>query len=85
MVTLAFTRELIGQEVTIVYSSNGNEVGIQGIIVDETKSTLKIKSGERIRMVLKKNVTLQLSNGEKIQGAALLKRPEDRVKGNKAN
>ncbi|MAF99257.1 MAG: ribonuclease P [Nanoarchaeota archaeon] len=74
-----FTGGLIGKQVKIVQSSNPSDVAIEGIIVDETKNTIKIKQEKMTKTIMKKNVTIEL-DGKLIDGKTLLKRPEERIK-----
>lgn len=78
-----FPNELIGKKVVIASSTNQSLSGLSGTIIDETKALLII-SGDlgKIYRVLKNTVTIKLE-GELhlIPGAALSKRPEERIKG----
>ena len=77
-----FPYELIGEEITVISSTNPAQVGISGKIVDETKSTLKIESKEGIKTLLKSTITFKIkSNAMVIDGRTLMKRPEERIKG----
>lgn len=75
-----YSKELIGSEVKIIASKNPSLVGISGKIVDETRSTIKIECGKKIKTLLKNSIMLQLKNGECLQGQTLIKRPEERLK-----
>ena len=59
-------------------------IGIQGIIIDETRNTIKIDTGTEEKIIPKANVTLlfTLPEGDKvsIDGKVILARPEDRIK-----
>ena len=73
--------QLIGEEVEIVNSTNQSELGLTGKVVDETKMTLKIDQGGKIKTVLKQHVTIKLrKTGQLIRGSTITKRPEDRIK-----
>ena len=76
--------ELIGLEVEIKESTNKNQVGLKGSVIDETFKTLKIETdkGEKI---IPKDITIfifKLPNGTRVQveGKILLGRSEDRIK-----
>ena len=80
--TKVYPHELIGEEIEIVGSNNTADVGIAGKVVDETKMTIKVEQDGKIKTLLKHNLTLKLvRTGDVIQGAAITKRPEDRIKG----
>jgi ribonuclease P protein subunit POP4 len=74
--------ELIGLPLTVVAAKNRDLVGISGTIVDETKYTLVVRSGQKTRVLLKEQVTIAVDcKGTRVQidGARLLKRPEKRI------
>lgn len=75
--------EFIGKKVTIVESSINNMIGLSGEVVDETKYTLKIKTSEGIKIIVKSIVTLSMEifDGTKVQieGRKISYRPEDRI------
>jgi ribonuclease P protein subunit POP4 len=75
-----YPHELIGEKVTIVEAKNPSNVGLQGLIVDETKSTLKIDVKGIIKTVFKKDIVLQMHDNL-LKGTELCKRPEERLKG----
>jgi ribonuclease P protein subunit POP4 len=76
-----FPHELVGEEVYVVKSTHPGYVGIMGKVVDETKSTIRIEHNHKIKMLLKAAIDLQLlKSGALIQGKALIKRPEERLK-----
>lgn len=75
--------ELIGLGVEVVKATNPSLLGIRGKIVDETRNTLVIARGKRLKTVFKDQVTLNIMvKGKTIQinGKLLVNRPEDRVK-----
>lgn len=75
-------QELIGEEIIIVAAKNKSNLGLQGIIVDETKSLIKVQVKNSIKALLKKTITFKIiRSGEVVEGNDLLKRPEDRIKG----
>ena len=76
-----YPHELIGQSVTIVQATNPTLVGAKGEIIDETKETLKIHKKGITKIVLKRTITLKLSDGKVLNGRDIAKRPEDRIKG----
>ncbi|RLG70354.1 MAG: ribonuclease P protein subunit [Candidatus Iainarchaeum archaeon] len=76
--------ELIGLRAKVVKSTDKSREGIEGIIIDETKNTIKIESNKREEILPKKEVTLQieLPSGEKtiVKCEKIMFRPEDRTK-----
>lgn len=75
--------ELIGLGVKVVKDSNPSNVSITGTIVDESRNTLTIGRGGEAKKVAKKDATfhIDLPSGKvEVEGAALVGRPEDRVK-----
>lgn len=77
----SFPHELIGEEVEVIASANKHDVGIQGKIVDETKSTIKVLSNSVVKTLLKNIITLKmLPSGRIIGGENISRRPEDRIK-----
>ena len=71
--------ELIGLPVKITESRNPTLVGLQGEVVDETKNTLKIRTGKEVRQVLKNICTFDF-NGILVHGNEIVGRPENRLK-----
>jgi len=84
MVIKDFLRgELIGLKMEIIDSKNKNLIGIKGEIIDETKNSLIIQDNDKVRTILKKQVTVKLSNNHneiQVNGELLIGRPEDRLK-----
>jgi len=76
--------ELIGLDAKVVKSANPSNLGISGKIIDETRNTLVIRQNENDKVVAKKTAIFQftLPNGAvvEVEGAAIIGRPEDRVK-----
>ena len=44
-----YPHELIGKDVLVISSNNESSVGIEGKIIDETKSTIKIEQNKKIK------------------------------------
>ncbi len=76
---MTFPGELVGKIVEVIASTNPGDVGLKGKVVDETKSTLKVEHRGRSKTLFKNRITLRLA-GQAIEGKALAKRPEDRIK-----
>ncbi len=76
--------EIIGLKAKVVESTDPNKVDIEGIIVDETKNTLKLKTKKGLKILPKKEVVLEieLPEGGKVllDMSKLTLRPEDRTK-----
>ncbi len=75
--------ELIGLMIKVTSSENKSLIGLQGTIVNETRNTLEIRSGERLKKVLKAQIVFQVSINNQIieiDGKKLVARPEERLK-----
>jgi len=76
--------ELIGLDAKVVKSTNPSNLSISGKIIDETRNTLIIRQNENDKVVTKETAVFQftLPNGTvlEVEGAAIIGRPEDRVK-----
>ncbi len=80
---LVIAHEWIGLEVEVVGSPNRCEIGIKGIVVDETMNTLKIKTEKGLKTVAKKGRTFRVRFAGKVlrvKGDLIAFRPEDRIK-----
>ena len=79
-----FRHEFIGLSVEVTESTNEGLIGLHGIIIDETRNTIRIDTGKDEKIIPKESVTLlfTLPEGEKvsIDGKVILARPEDRIK-----
>ncbi len=76
-----YPHELIGQEIEIINSTNESLIGIKGRVVNETKATLQVQEGDRVRMVIKSIVVMKLADGQIIEGKEIEGRGEERLKG----
>ena len=77
-----FPYELVGEELEVVDSTNKADLGIKGKVVDETKATLKVEQGDKIKTLLKNNITFKLvRTGQIINGQEIAKRSEERLTG----
>jgi len=75
--------ELIGLEVEVADSTNKFQVGIKGLVVDETKNLLIIETENGIKKVQKKESEFMFTipDGKvKVKGIIIAKRPEERIK-----
>ena len=75
--------ELIGLEVEVKDSTNSNQIGIRGRIVDETKNMLVIDDGKGRKMIMKKGAKFRIKlNSEyvTIKGDRINYRSHERIK-----
>lgn len=75
--------ELIGLDVDVVRSSNDYQSSVSGRVVDESRNTLMIKQGEKVKRIAKQDAFFKFKIPEgcvEVEGLALVGRPEDRVK-----
>ena len=76
--------ELIGLEVKVNRSTNKSQEMASGVVVDETKSMLKIETKNGVKNIAKKTseFIFTIPNGKKVKvdGKRIFARPEDRVK-----
>ncbi|MFP4633679.1 MAG: ribonuclease P protein component 1 [Candidatus Aenigmatarchaeota archaeon] len=76
--------ELIGLEVRVMESENEVEEGIQGKVIDEGKSVLKVEHEDDEKTLAKKgrvfNFKLPSNEEVKVEGDVLEGRPEERIK-----
>lgn len=76
---LMIKNEFIGKRIKVIDAKNPYDVGIEGIVIDETKNTFVIENGKR-KKIIKQNIIIQV-DGIVIDGKKLTKRPEERIKG----
>ena len=71
---------LIGKRACVTASGNKSLAGIEGIVVDETKNTLKIRDKKNREItIIKSQVTVMVGDSV-IDGKKLAKRIEERMK-----
>ncbi len=70
---------LLGKQVEVIQSSNRYEVGLRGIVIDDTKNSIKLRTENGVKILLKKNITLMI-NEKKIDGNLLIGKEEERIK-----
>ena len=81
MTKSTFPRELIGEDIEVIHSKNQSMLGMKGKIVDETKSTLVLASKGAQKRLLKSSIIIRLlRTGRVIEGAGIIRRPEERMK-----
>ena len=75
--------EFIGLDVVVDDASNQYLVGTSGVIIDETRNTVVIKTRDGLKQVAKKGVTFRLTlptgKAALVEGAALVMAPEKRI------
>lgn len=76
-----FTGELIGHMIEIISASNPENLKVKGEVVNETKYTLQIRQGVAIKTIMKRNTIFRLDGKTLINGSAIMKRPEERIRG----
>jgi ribonuclease P protein subunit POP4 len=76
--------ELIGLQIKVTKSTNKSQEMIGGMVVDETKSMLKIETKNGIKGIAKKTsefiFTIPSGKKVKVDGKKIFARPEDRIK-----
>ncbi len=81
MAAATFPDELIGEEIEVIGSKNKHNLGMRGIIVDETKMTLVLSSKGVRKVLLKSPITIKVQKtGKVIVGANIVRRSEERIK-----
>ena len=70
---------LLGKQVEVIQSSNRYEVGIKGLVVEDTKNTIKIRTEKGVKILIKNSIILMI-NDKKIDGNLLIGKEEQRIK-----
>lgn len=74
-------QELIGATVRVSNARNRTLIGLTGIIIDETKHMIIIKTEKGAKRLIKDAVTLEFPNQRvRVKGNLFLGRPEERIK-----
>ena len=76
------SHELIGLRTEIVESSNPQIIGLNGTIIDETKSMITISTVNGTKMISKSNNSWKFLIDDKdviLNGSKIAKRPFDRI------
>lgn len=71
--------ELIGEPVEVVKSTQREQTGVRGTIIDETLKTLAIETKDGVKIIAKTGAEFEI-NGVIIAGKDIAFRPEDRIK-----
>ena len=80
------SHELVGLNARIVESSNLQTVGLNGTVIDETKSMLTLDTKKGIKSIAKANSRWEFSIGGSlaiVNGSDIQKRPFDRIGGSR--
>ncbi len=75
--------ELIGKNVVIDNAKNKALQGLRGVIIDETKELITIKTTRGIKKIKKNDARFIIEENNKrisIEGNIINKRPEERIK-----
>ncbi|MBU3905325.1 MAG: ribonuclease P protein component 1 [Nanoarchaeota archaeon] len=75
--------ELIGLQVDVVESTNKDNIGISGVVINETKHMLTIKTTKGLKRIAKRCTIFAFKfSGKtvKVDGKRIEKKPEDRIK-----
>jgi len=75
-------RDWIGLRIEVVDSPNSSEIGLKGMVVDETMKTLKIETGRGMRVVAKSRRVFEVEVEDekfRVNGDLITFRPEDRI------
>jgi ribonuclease P protein subunit POP4 len=70
---------LLGKQIEVKQSSNRFEVGIKGLVIEDTKNTIKVKTENGVKILIKNNIILMINN-KKINGNLLIGKEEERIK-----
>lgn len=74
--------EFIGLHTEIIQSTNPQIIGLNGRIMDETKSMFKINTGNGMKSIAKSTNSWKFSVQDKdviVEGSKITKRPFDRI------
>jgi len=75
--------ELIGLHATVVESTNRDNVGLSGRIIDESRNLITLESSGREKKAAKHGNTFEFrlsgSDTVRVEGGLIVGRPEDRV------
>ena len=70
----------LAMTITVTDSTDSGLVGLEGMIVNETKRTLRVRSGKGIHVIAKDVIKFKLDGSDLvIEGSEVMFKPEDRV------
>jgi len=76
-------KTLIGLEVSIVDATNKSNIGFKGIVIDDSRNMLTIKTSKGVRKIVKKNAkfAIKIQNKEiTVDGNELIGRIDERLR-----
>ena len=74
--------ELIGLKVSVLSCLDKNQRGLRGTVIDETKNTIKISTGNGVKSLIKKTSKFRFYYGKlhfDVDGKEINFRPDDRI------
>jgi RNase P/RNase MRP subunit p29 len=71
--------EFIGRPCRVVSSRDTGMTRIEGVIIDETRQMVHIRTNSGLRMIPKHGTVFEI-DGHRVQGDDVMFRPEDRIK-----
>ncbi len=75
--------ELLGKKVKVIESTDPGKIGIEGVVIDETKNILVLKTEKGVKKIPKAECTFLIEAGKriyKVSGKLLVGRPEERIR-----
>ncbi len=71
--------EWIGKHGRIVTAKNPGQIGLEGLIVDETRNTVSIETPRGVKRAPKHGTVFEI-DGQEVVGDEVLVAPEERIK-----
>jgi RNase P/RNase MRP subunit p29 len=71
--------ELIGRHARVVAATSKTYEGVEGLIVDETREMIRLRTPKGEPWLPKRSITLEIQ-GQRLEGSEIRFRPEDRIK-----
>ena len=69
----------LARNITVLESSDPTLVGLSGTILNETRRTIHVQTGEGEVQLAKNVITFTIDSGDAIDGSTVTQRPEDRI------
>ena len=69
----------LARNITVLESSDPTLVGLSGTILNETRRTIHVQTGEGEVRLAKNVITFTIDSGNSIDGSTVTQRPEDRI------
>ena len=69
----------LARSITVLKSSDPTLVGLSGTILNETRRTIHVQTGEGEVQLAKNVITFTIDSGDAIDGSTVTQRPEDRI------